>query len=197
MAAVLSASLYMTLDALSRGPRLRTFQTSPQRLKQSPKTDKELKWMLDIPCASAVGSIQYVAQCTKPDITYALRVTSICQACAGEAHWTAVKTIIKYLSMTKDVLLVYDGGELILEGFSNDSFQSDDDAESQSGFVFKLNGGVVAWKSSKQDTTVDSTTEAEYIAASDATKDTVWMKNYIQELGFGGVYLDLFRAFGV
>ncbi|KAL0293717.1 UNVERIFIED_CONTAM: Retrovirus-related Pol polyprotein from transposon TNT 1-94 [Sesamum calycinum] len=44
--------------------------------KQSPKTDAELKRMLDIPYASALGSIQYVAQCTRPDITYALSVTS-------------------------------------------------------------------------------------------------------------------------
>ncbi|KAL0416368.1 UNVERIFIED_CONTAM: Retrovirus-related Pol polyprotein from transposon TNT 1-94 [Sesamum latifolium] len=41
----------------------------------------------------------------------------------------------------------------------------------------------MAWKSSKQDTTADSTTEAEYIAASEAAKEAVWMKNYIQELG--------------
>ncbi|KAL0294115.1 UNVERIFIED_CONTAM: Secreted RxLR effector protein [Sesamum radiatum] len=72
------------------------------------------------------------------------------------------------------------GGELILESFSDASFQSDDDdAKSQSGFVFKLNGGVVAWKSSKQDTTADSTIEAEYIAASEAAKEAIWMKNYI------------------
>ncbi|KAL0433634.1 UNVERIFIED_CONTAM: Retrovirus-related Pol polyprotein from transposon TNT 1-94 [Sesamum latifolium] len=82
------------------------------------------------------------------------------------------------------MFLIYGGGELILEGYSDASFQSDDDdAKSQSGFVFKLNGGVVAWKSSKQDTTADSTTEAEYIAASEAAKEAVWMKNYIQELG--------------
>ncbi|KAL0455003.1 UNVERIFIED_CONTAM: Retrovirus-related Pol polyprotein from transposon TNT 1-94 [Sesamum latifolium] len=81
------------------------------------------------------------------------------------------------------MFLIYGGGELILEGYSVASFQSDnDDAKSQSGFVFKLNGGVVAWKSFKQDTTVDSTTEAEYIAASEAVKKAVWMKNYIQEL---------------
>ncbi|KAK4407863.1 Retrovirus-related Pol polyprotein from transposon TNT 1-94 [Sesamum angolense] len=88
--------------------------------KQSPKTDKELKKMLDIPYASAVGSIQYVAQYTRPNIAYALSVTSRYQA-----------------------------GELILEGFSDAGFQSDDDdVKSQSRFVFKLNGGVVAWKSS-------------------------------------------------
>ncbi|KAL0434590.1 UNVERIFIED_CONTAM: Retrovirus-related Pol polyprotein from transposon TNT 1-94 [Sesamum radiatum] len=82
------------------------------------------------------------------------------------------------------MFLIYGGGELILEGYSYASFQSDDDdAKSQSGFVFKLNGGVVAWKSSKQDTTADSTMEAKYIAASEAAKEAVWMKNYIQKLG--------------
>ncbi|KAL0373269.1 UNVERIFIED_CONTAM: Retrovirus-related Pol polyprotein from transposon TNT 1-94 [Sesamum radiatum] len=151
--------------------------------KQSPKTDEELKRMLDIPYASAVGSIQYAVQCTRPDVAYALSVTSRYQACAGKAHWDAVKSILKYLKRTKDMFMIYGGGELILEGYSDASFQSDDDdAKSQSGFVFKLNGGEVAWKSSKQDTTADSTTEAEYIAASEAAKEAVWMKNYIQEL---------------
>ncbi|KAL0308170.1 UNVERIFIED_CONTAM: Retrovirus-related Pol polyprotein from transposon TNT 1-94 [Sesamum calycinum] len=149
-------------------------------LRRSARVPQALKRMLDIPYASAVGSIQYAAQCTRPDIAYALSVTSRYQACAGEAHWTAVKTILKYLRRTKDVFLVYGGGQLILEGFSDASFLSDDDdAKSQSGLVFKLKGGVVTWKSSKQDTTADSTTEAEYIAGSEAAKEAVWMKNYI------------------
>ncbi|KAL0405204.1 UNVERIFIED_CONTAM: Retrovirus-related Pol polyprotein from transposon TNT 1-94 [Sesamum latifolium] len=128
--------------------------------KRSLKTDEELKRMSNIPCASAY------------------------QACAGKAQWGAVKSILKYLKRTKDMFLIYDGGELILEGYSDASFQSDDDdAKSQLDFVFKLNGGVVAWKSSKQDTTADSTTEAEYITASETAKEAVWMKNYIQKLG--------------
>ncbi|KAL0361332.1 UNVERIFIED_CONTAM: hypothetical protein Sradi_3817700 [Sesamum radiatum] len=90
--------------------------------KQSPKTDEELKRMLDIPYASAVGSIQYVVQCTRPDVAYALY-----QACAREAHWSAVKTILKFLERTKDMFLIYGGGELILEGYNDASFQSDDD----------------------------------------------------------------------
>ncbi|KAL0391305.1 UNVERIFIED_CONTAM: hypothetical protein Slati_4542100 [Sesamum latifolium] len=101
--------------------------------------------MSDIPYASAVGSIQYVVQCTKSDIAYALSVTSRYQACAGEAHWSTVKTIIKYLKRTKDIILIYGTGELILEDYSDASFRSDDDdAKSQSGFVFKVNGDVAA-----------------------------------------------------
>ncbi|KAL0367194.1 UNVERIFIED_CONTAM: hypothetical protein Sradi_3609500 [Sesamum radiatum] len=81
------------------------------------------------------------------------------------------------------MFLVYRSGELILKSHSDASFQSDDDsAKSQLNFVFKLNGGVIAWKSSKQTTTANSTTEVECIAASEAAKEAVWMKNYIQEL---------------
>ncbi|KAL0394665.1 UNVERIFIED_CONTAM: hypothetical protein Slati_4432700 [Sesamum latifolium] len=82
---------------------------------------------------------------TRPDVAYALSVTGRYQACAGVAHWGAVKSILKYLKRTKDIFLIYSGGELILEGYNDASFQSDDnDAKSQSDFVFKLNGGVVA-----------------------------------------------------
>ncbi|KAL0455190.1 UNVERIFIED_CONTAM: hypothetical protein Slati_0858200 [Sesamum latifolium] len=152
--------------------------------KQSPKTDEELKRMSDIPYASAMGSIQYVVQRTRPDVAYALSMTNRYQACTTEAHWSAVKTILKYLKRTKDMFLIYGSGELILEGYCDASFQSDDDdVKSQSDFVFKLNGGVVVWKSSKQATTADSTTEAKYIASSEAANEAVWMKNYIQELG--------------
>ena len=43
------------------------------------------------------------------------------------------------------MFLIYGSGELILEGYNDASLQSDDDdAKSQSSFVFKLNGGVVA-----------------------------------------------------
>ncbi|KAL0455914.1 UNVERIFIED_CONTAM: hypothetical protein Slati_0930600 [Sesamum latifolium] len=44
-----------------------------------------------------------------------------------EAHWGAVKSILKYLKRTKDMFLIYDGAELILEGYRDASFQSDDD----------------------------------------------------------------------
>ncbi|KAK8665472.1 hypothetical protein V6N13_005639 [Hibiscus sabdariffa] len=137
-----------------------------------PSTSQERERMSQIPYAPAIGSIMYA-------------MTSRYQANPGEGHWVAVKNILKYLRRTKYVFLVYGGEEqLIIKGYTDASFQIDkDDSRSQSGFVFRLNGGAVSWKSSKQDTVVDSTTEVEYIAASEAAKEAVWIKKFITELG--------------
>ncbi|WJX77490.1 hypothetical protein P8452_60793 [Trifolium repens] len=88
-------------------------------------------------------------------VSYALSTTSRYQSDPGEAHWIAVKNILKYLRRTKETFLVYGGEEEL---------------------------AVVGWKSSKQETVVDSTTEAEYIAASTAAKEAVWIKKFITEL---------------
>ena len=61
--------------------------------------------------------------------------------------------------------------ELIVSGYTDAAFQINiEDSKSQSGYVFCLNGGGVSWKSSKQDTVTDSTTQSEYIIASKAAK---------------------------
>jgi hypothetical protein len=95
------------------------------------------------------------------------------------------KEHLKYLRRTNEVFLVFGGEEeIVVKGYNDASFQTDaDDSKSQSGFVFCLNGGAVSWKSSKQDTVADSTMKAEYIAASEATKKVVWIKNFVSELG--------------
>ena len=73
---------------------------------------------------------------------------------------------------------------IFVKGYTDASFQTDkDDSKSQSGFVFFLNGGTVSWKSSKQDTVADSTIEAEYIVASEAAKEAVWIKKFVSDLG--------------
>ena len=46
-----------------------------------------------------------------------------------------------------------------------------------------MNGSAISWKSSKQEAVADSTIEAEYITASDVTKEVVWIKKFIIELG--------------
>jgi hypothetical protein len=74
--------------------------------------------------------------------------------------------------------------ELVVRGYTDASFQTDhNDLRSQPRFMFMLNGGGVSWKSYKQETTTDSTTDVEYIAASEAAKEGVWIKKFVTELG--------------
>ncbi|KAJ9545199.1 hypothetical protein OSB04_024906 [Centaurea solstitialis] len=152
---------------------------------QCPVSSKDQDKMKLIPYASAIGSIMYAMLCTRPDVAYSISVTSRYQQNPGEAHWVAVKNILKYMRRTKEMFLVFGGSEdeISVTGYTDASFQTDkDDFRSQSGYVFTLNGGAISWKSSKQDTIADSTTEAEYIAASDAAKEAVWLRSFIKDL---------------
>jgi len=141
--------------------------------------------MSTITFASTIGSVMYAMICARPDVSYALSICSKYQSNPGMIHWAAVKNILKYLKRTKDLFLVYGGDEeLVVKGYTDASLMTDlDDFKSQSGYVFTLNGGAVSWKSSKQNTVADSTTEAEYIAASEALKEGYWIKKFITELG--------------
>ncbi|GJU53720.1 retrotransposon protein, putative, ty1-copia subclass, partial [Tanacetum coccineum] len=91
--------------------------------------------------------------------------------------YTVVKTILKYLRNTKDMVLVYGANpefELKVTCYADAGFQTDkDDTKSRPGYVFILNGGAVDWKSAKQSTTIMSFTEAGYIATAEASMEAV------------------------
>ncbi|KAK1612196.1 hypothetical protein QYE76_035869, partial [Lolium multiflorum] len=161
---------------------------------QGPATAEERERMSQIPYASAVGSIMYAMLCTRPDIAHAVSLTSRYQSDPGMEHWTAVKNILKYLKRTKDMFLCYGGDqELVVTSYTDASWNTDpDDSKSQSGYVFILNGAAVSWASSKQCTVAKSSTESEYIAASEASSEAVWMKRFIVELGVVPSALDPF-----
>ncbi|GJR88983.1 hypothetical protein Tco_0212994 [Tanacetum coccineum] len=76
---------------------------------------------------SAVGSIMYAVRCTRPDLRSRQNITSQFQQNPGDAHWTAVKNILKYLRNTKDMFLVYHEGG-VDEGYGWGGF----------GFLFGL-----------------------------------------------------------
>ncbi|KAA0041679.1 gag/pol protein [Cucumis melo var. makuwa] len=98
-------------------------------------------------------------------------------------QWTTVKNILKYLIRTKDYILVYGSKNLILIGYIDSDFQTDKDArKSTLGLVFTLNGVAVVWRSTKQTCIADSTMEAEYVAACEATKGAVWLRKFLTDL---------------
>nr|GEW11333.1 hypothetical protein [Tanacetum cinerariifolium] len=122
-------------------------------------------------------------RCTKPDVTFALYISSRFQLNAWEFHWTGVKNILKYIRNTKDMFLVYGGDikwELRVTCHTDAGYLTkNDDSKSQTRYVFVLNGGAVDWKSTKQSIIVTSSTEAAYMAASEASKEAVWIRKFI------------------
>ncbi|GAV67226.1 zf-CCHC domain-containing protein/rve domain-containing protein/RVT_2 domain-containing protein/gag_pre-integrs domain-containing protein/UBN2_2 domain-containing protein, partial [Cephalotus follicularis] len=71
-------------------------------LDQCPKNNEEKIRMSKVPYAAAVGSLMYAMMCTRPDICYAVGMVSRYQSNPGEAHWIAVKRILRYLRGTAD-----------------------------------------------------------------------------------------------
>ena len=142
--------------------------------EQCPKTPQEEEDMRRVPYASTVGSLMYAMLCSRPDICYAVGMVSRFQSNPGLDHWIAVKHILKYLRRTRNYMLVYSGGDLNPEGYTDSDFQSDRDSrKSTSGSVFTLGGVAIVWRSIKQSSIADSTMEAKYIAACEAAKEAV------------------------
>nr|GEV07379.1 hypothetical protein [Tanacetum cinerariifolium] len=100
---------------------------------------------------------------------------------------SVVGSIIYVVRNTKDTFFVYGGdheAELRVNCYCDAGFETDrDDTKSQTRYVFVLNGCTVVWESCKQSTTAQHATEAEYIASSEAVKEVVWIRKFIDELG--------------
>ena len=113
----------------------------------------------------------------KLNFYYAVMIVTHYQSNPGLAYYNIVKHILKYLRRMRNYMLVYSSGDLNPIGYTDSDFQSDKDTrKSTSGSVFTLSGGAVVWRSVKQSSTADSTMEAEYIAACEAAKEAVWLK---------------------
>ncbi|GKV50375.1 hypothetical protein SLEP1_g57082 [Rubroshorea leprosula] len=153
----------------------------------SPETEEEKKFMARVPYASAVGSLMYAMVCTRPNISHAVSVVSRYMANPGKGHWEAVKWILRYLRGTVDIGLVYDrsanpSGNVV--GFVNSDFAGDlDKRRSTTGYVFTLSGCAISWKATLQSTVALSTTEAEYMAITEAVKEALWLKGLVSDLG--------------
>lgn len=139
---------------------------------------------VDFPYREAVGSLMYLAVATRPDISFAVGNVSRYLENPAEAHVNAVKRILKYIKGTAAMGIQFEGGnDLNFCGYSDADYAGDKKtARSTSGYVFMLGGGIISWGSERQKSVALSTTESEYMAASYAVKEMVWLKRLLSEL---------------
>ncbi|KAJ3488832.1 hypothetical protein NLI96_g2539 [Meripilus lineatus] len=167
-----------------------------------PSTKEEIEEMKKTPYRELTGALIWISVISRPDIAFAASHLAQFNANPGHAHWVAAKRVLRYLAATRDLRLVLglegvlpigagDTADMtspesiqILSGYSDSDWGRDiDDRRSISGYVFRIGGSTIAWNSRKQTTVAASSTEAEYMALAHASKQGLWLRQLLIEIG--------------
>ena len=133
---------------------------------------------------SIIGSLRYLVN-SRPDIAYAVGIASRFMEAPGKQHWSLVKQILRYVKGTIGYGCVYRAGaaEPSLIGYSDSDHAGDvDERKSTSGTLFFLGSSVITWASQKQKIVALSSCEAEYVAASAAACQGLWLSRLLAEM---------------
>jgi transposase InsO family protein len=141
--------------------------------------------MEGVPYKSGVGSLMYAMVATRPDLAFAVSMVSQFMSRAGPAHWSAVKRIMRYLQSTMEYKMCLGGKDFALRGYCDADWAGDaNERRSTTGYVFFVGMGAISWNCRRQPTIALSTTEAEYMATSHSTKEAIWLRKLLADVGF-------------
>src|SRR5579859_3800899 len=133
---------------------------------------------------SKVGSLMYAMLCTHPDLAYTVSQISQFNNHPSEEHDAATNRVFKYLRGTSNLRITFDGKVgLEMRAYSDANWGGEVDRKSVGGYLFCLAGGAVSWAAKKQPTVALSSMESEYMALTQAAKESIWIQRLIEELG--------------
>jgi hypothetical protein len=134
-----------------------------------------------------IGSMLYVANCTRPDISVAMSILSQYLADPREMHWRVGLRVLSYLKGTASLGIRYtktNPDTLSLYAYSDANWGGDKSTRrSTSGVLVTMNGGPVIYKIKRQATVALSSAEAEFMALALATQEVIWLRYLLEEIG--------------
>ncbi|KAD0566083.1 hypothetical protein E3N88_44065 [Mikania micrantha] len=130
-----------------------------------------------------VGCLRYLTH-TRPDLSYSVGYVSRFMQAPRQIHVQALKQILRYLKGTTKLGLMYQrGASGGLLGYSESSFSADrDDGKSTTGMIFFYGSRPITWNSQKQATVALSSCEAEFMVASTAACQAIWLRGLLAEI---------------
>lgn len=145
---------------------------------------QEVKQAGNVPYRELIGSLMYLATNSRPDIAYALSYASQHIENPSMMHWNALKRILRYLKGTLSFGIQFSRNfDVRLNVFSDADYAGDiKTRRSHTGFVLMLGSTPISWCSQKQKTVALSSTESEYIAASESVKELIWVQRLFNEI---------------
>jgi hypothetical protein len=135
-----------------------------------------------------VGSLGYLVNMTRPDLAWSYSERSKYVQNPGKDHMDAAPHVLRYLRATYEQVIVYERTNEMANtiwGWVDSDWAADlDSRRSHTGYVLMLTGGAVSWKSRRQDCVSLSTSEAEYVAASQCGQEVVYLREILRDFGF-------------
>lgn len=150
-----------------------------------PTTDEEKQAMAEKPYRSLIGAVLHLSNMTRSDIAETVSTLSRFVSNPGQAHWTAAKRLLRYLKKHAALGPVYGPAPIKLIGHCDSDYaRNPDNRRSTTGHICTITDAPVAWNSRLQPTIAQSTAEAEYMSASDASNRVVWFRQLLKDLGY-------------
>jgi hypothetical protein len=138
------------------------------------------------------GRLLHLAMNTRPDIAFAVARLTQYTIKPNSQCWAALKRLIRYLKGTRTKGIIYgaqlnpettDDDKCHIKGYTDSDWAGDiSTCKSTSGYLFLGAGAPIAWGSNKQPIVALFTCEAEYVAASDVSREVIWLRNLLAEI---------------
>lgn len=122
---------------------------------------------------------------TRPDIAFSVGMVSRFMERPTALHMSAVKRILRYVKGTLEYGLVYTRGKgnYLLAGYSDSDLGGDvEDRKNTGGMAFYLDESLITWVSQKQRCVALSSCDAEFMAATAAACQGVWLGNLLSQI---------------
>ena len=133
--------------------------------------------MVNVPYKSAIGSLMYLATCTRPDLSASVSELSKFSQNPGMAHWEGVKRALRYVNGRVGEGLLYKRGALVgVWGYSDAEHAGDrETSRGKNGYVFMSAGAAVSWRASMMKVVTHSSCESEYLGLSEAGNEAIYL----------------------
>lgn len=148
------------------------------KLEQAKELDDSIMYR------NIIGELLYISTGTRPDIAYSVNYLSRYQSCYDKTHYKYAIRILSYLYKTKNLKLTYNDNlnTDTLDCMVDSDYAGDNlDRKSTTGFVIRLFGNLIFWKTRKQNTVTKCSTFAEYTAMSEALTEVLFIRNLLSE----------------
>lgn len=146
-------------------------------------SDSEVSEAAGLPHQSLIGCLQWLSNSTRPDISHAVSQLSRFNAKWTTTHWLMAKHVLRYLKGTDTLGIKFGGTSTPLKVYSDADFsQCSETRRSVTGYIFCLNNGSICWNSQRQHVVALSTSEAEYMASSEAARHLSWVREFLFDI---------------